>query len=138
MRNARFSVYIPSLFLNNLSFAEREWWHGDPPPRNAPPPNTSAERRKRGYDIRVKAEHFAVGDWVFYHYPRRYQSRSPKWQKSYIGPYLVVRITEPVNCVLQKSAKSKPFVVYMDKLKRCYGSSLTSWLSIESTRDESS
>jgi len=54
----------------------------------------SAERRKRGYDVRVKTERFKVGDWVFYHYPRRFQSRSAKWQKS-IGPFLVVRVIEP-------------------------------------------
>jgi len=97
----------------------------------------SAERRKRGYDIRVKAEHFAVGDWVFYHCPRRYQSKSLKWQKSYIGPYLVVHITEPVNCVLQKSAKSKPFMMHVDKLKKCYGLTPTLWLTVVSTRDQS-
>ena len=96
----------------------------------------NAERRKRHYDIQVKAERFAVGDWVFYHYPRRYQSRSPKWQKSYVGPYLIVRVIEPSNCVLQKSAKSTPFVVHVDKLKRCYGATPISWLSTESTRNE--
>jgi len=89
----------------------------------------SAERRKRHYDVRVKTEPFKVGDWVFYHYPRRYQSRSAKWQKSYIGPYLVVRMIEPVNCVLQKTAKSKPFVVHVDKLKKCYGEAPESWVS---------
>ena len=89
----------------------------------------SAERRKRGYDVRVKAEQFKVGDWVFYHYPRRFQSRSAKWQKAYIGPYLVVRIIEPVNCVLQKTAKSKPFVAHVDKLKRCYRETPASWVS---------
>ena len=40
----------------------------------------SAERRKKEYDNKVKPEHFVIGDWVFYHYPRRYQSRSLKWQ----------------------------------------------------------
>ena len=81
----------------------------------------SAERRKKSYNIRVKAEQFQVGDWVYYHYPRRYQKKSPKWQKSYIGPYLATRMIAPVNYVLQRSAKSKPFVVHADKLKRCYG-----------------
>jgi len=89
----------------------------------------SAERRKKAYDVRVREQQFNVGDWVFYHYPRRYQSRSAKWQKAYIGPYLVVRIIEPVNCVLQKTAKSKPFVVHVDKLKKCYGETPTSWVS---------
>ena len=89
----------------------------------------SAERRKKSYDVKVKTEQFKTGDWVYYHYPRRYQSRSAKWQKSYIGPFLIVRVIEPVNCVLQKSAKSKPFVVHVDKLKICYGPTPTVWVS---------
>ena len=40
----------------------------------------SAERRKADYDIRVREEKFAVGSWVWLWYPRRYQSRSAKWQ----------------------------------------------------------
>ena len=89
----------------------------------------SAERRRKAYDVRVRTEEFKVGDWVFYHYPRRFQSRSAKWQKAYTGPYLVVRLIEPVNCVLQKSAKSKPFVVHLDKLKKCYGETPATWVS---------
>jgi len=92
----------------------------------------SAERRKRHYDVKVKSEQFEVGDWVYYYYPRRFQSKSAKWQRSYIGLYLIVRMIEPVNCVLQKSAKSKPFVVHIDKLKKYYGSTPTSWVSAES------
>jgi transposase InsO family protein len=46
----------------------------------------SAERRKATHDIRVKKEKFTVGEWVWYYYPRRYQHRSPKWQKHYAGP----------------------------------------------------
>ena len=38
-----------------------------------------AERRKKYFDLRVRPEKFSVGDWVFYHYPRRLQSRSLKW-----------------------------------------------------------
>jgi len=90
----------------------------------------SAERRKRIYDVKVKTEQFKVGDWVFYRYPRRFQSRSAKWQKSYTGPYLVVRVIEPVNCILQKSPKSKPFVVHVDKLKKCFGTTPTAWVSV--------
>ena len=72
----------------------------------------AAERRKKTYDIRVKEAVFRIGDWVWYHYPRRYQKKSPKWQKSYVGPYLIVREIVPVNYVLQKSARAKPFVVH--------------------------
>jgi transposase InsO family protein len=89
----------------------------------------AAERRKATYDIRVKRTEFGIGDWVWYYYPRRYQGRSPKWQKLYTGPYLVTRMIPPVNYVLQKSARSKPFVVHVDKLKRCYGDTPRNWMN---------
>jgi len=91
----------------------------------------SAERREKEYDVRVTPEQFKVGDWVYYHYPRRYQSRSAKWQKSYIGPYLMVRMIEPVNCVLQKSVNTRPFVVQVDKLKICHGETPVSWIACD-------
>ena len=62
--------------------------------------DVAAERRKATYDIRVKKMEFAVGDWVWYWYPRRYQRKSLKWQKNYIGPYMIVRVIEPGNYVL--------------------------------------
>ena len=95
----------------------------------------AAERRKATYDIRVKEVAFTVGDWVWYWYPRRYQGKSPKWQKSYTGPYLITRIIQPVNYVLQKTARSKPFVVHVDKLKKCYGVTPVSWLTTPVTED---
>ena len=78
-------------------------------------------------------DEFQRGDWVWYWYPRRYQGKSPKWQKSYTGPYLVIRIIEPVNYVLQKSARAKPFVVHADKLKKCIGTTPASWLAVPTT-----
>ena len=61
---------------------------------------SDAEARKHHYDLRVKSEQFKAGEWVYFHYPRRFKSKSFKWQKSYTGPYLIVRLIEPVNCVL--------------------------------------
>ena len=92
-------------------------------------------RRKSAYDIRVEDVKFSVGDWVWHWYPRKYNSKSPKWQKNYIGPYLITRLIEPMNCVLQKSAQSKPFFVRLDKLKKCYGLTPHSWLDSESSSD---
>ena len=94
---------------------------------------TGAERRKQTYDTRVRAESFKVGEWVWYHYPRRYQQKSPKWQKNFIGPYLIIREIPPVNFVLQRSRTSKPFVVHTDKIKRCYGDTPESWLPSDPT-----
>jgi len=96
----------------------------------------AAERRKATYDLNVKKTDLSVGDWVWYHYPRRYKSRSPKWQKHYTGPYLITRMIEPVNCVLQKSQRAKAFVVHIDKIKKCYDNTPVSWLSEPLQSDE--
>jgi len=92
----------------------------------------AAERRKNTYDIRVRKAEHSVGDWVWYHYPRRYRFKSHKWQKNFTGPFLVVRAIEPVNFVLQKTQRSKPFVVHADKIKRCFGPTPVSWLPLAS------
>ena len=91
----------------------------------------AAQRRKTTYDIRVRQQQFGVGDWVWYWYPRRYPLKSPKWQKGYTGPYLVVRKIEPVNFVLRKSPRAKPFVVHVNKLKKCFSPTSLSWINTE-------
>ena len=47
--------------------------------------------------------------------------KSLKWQKCYTGPYLITRKIQPVNYVLQKSERAKPFVVHLNKLKQRRG-----------------
>jgi len=89
---------------------------------------SAAERRKDTYDIKVREKNLDVGDWVWYWYPRKFTGRSFKWQRSYAGPYLIVRKIEPVNFVIQKSQKAKPFVVHANKLKKCMSVAPVSWL----------
>ena len=93
----------------------------------------AAERRKMTYDARVKSKEFAVGDFVWYYYPRRYTGKSPKWQMMYTGPHLIVRKIPPSNYVIQRSARATTQVVHADKLKFCYGETPKSWLRSEST-----
>ena len=88
----------------------------------------SAERRKKDYDLRVNKRSFDVGDWVWYYCPKRVTGRSPKWQRYFSGPYLVVRVIDPVNLVLQRNSKAKTFVVHNDKVKRFQGEPPRSWL----------
>jgi len=87
----------------------------------------AASRRKRYYDIRVKDRDFQPGMWVWYYYPRRYPRKSPKWQKTYIGPYIIVSVLPPSNDVLQKSKKSSLFVAHFDKLKVFHGTAPADW-----------
>ena len=87
----------------------------------------AACRRKRYYDIRVKDRDFQPRMWVWYYYPRRYPRKSPKWQKTYIGPYLILSVLPPSNAVLQKSKESSSFLPHFDKLKVSHGTALADW-----------
>src|SRR5437867_10418383 len=77
----------------------------------------SGLRMKKYYDMRVRPQIFRKGVWVWFYGPRRYQRKSPKWQKMYSGPYLIIRTLDPVNVVLQKSRNSQAFVTHIDKIK---------------------
>ena len=88
----------------------------------------SAERNKQYYDMRVRPQKYSVGTWVYYYSPRRYVGKSPKWQRCYSGPYLVVKVMDPVNVILQLSRRSQPFVTHIDKVNTCSGSTPASWL----------
>lgn len=76
----------------------------------------TAERMKRQYDLRVRPQKFRRGQWVLYYNPCRIQGRQQKWQRKF-SPYLVVKELPPVNYLVQKSKRSRPFVAHVDKLK---------------------
>ena len=88
----------------------------------------NAERMKDRYDMRVRPDAFTVGQWVWYYSPRRYRGRSPKWQRCYAGPYLVVAKRDQRNYVIQLRKRSQPFTVHVDKLKAVLGDTPESWL----------
>ena len=90
----------------------------------------NAERSKHYYDMNVKEQKYSVGSWVYYYSPRRYVGRSPKWHCSYSGPFLVVKVLDPVNLILQQSKRSQPFVTHVDKVKTCKGSNPKNWLTV--------
>jgi transposase InsO family protein len=95
----------------------------------------AAEKSKKYYDLRVKSAEYSVNQWVWHYSPRRYVKRSPKWQRMYDGPYLVIRVINAVNYVIQKSPKSIPFVTHIDKLKPCLGNTPVSWLKFDGSAD---
>ena len=45
-----------------------------------------------------------------------------QWRRQYEGPYLVTRILSPLTVEIQRSAKSPPKKVHIDKLKDFVGS----------------
>jgi len=82
--------------------------------------NASSARSKNYYDVHTRPKSLRVGEWVWFYSPRRYAGRSPKFQRNYSGPFLVVRQLGPVLYVVQKSPRSKEIVVHADKLKPCH------------------
>ena len=89
----------------------------------------AAERRKKYYDTKVSGAELQVGTWVWYHYQRRKQGLSPKWQSYYTGPYLIIKVLSAQNMVIQKTRKSVPFVVHRDKVKPCYAVDQAPWVA---------
>jgi len=79
--------------------------------------HTAATRTKKYYDLRVRPLKYKVGDWVYFFSPRNYPGRQDKWRRKFSGPYLVIKTLGPVNVLLQKSPRSKPFSVHIDKVK---------------------
>jgi hypothetical protein len=77
----------------------------------------AADRSKRYYDLRVRPQRYSIGDWVYYFNPRKYIGRQDKWSRKFGGPYLVVGVPGPVNLMLQRSRRAKPFCTHVDKVK---------------------
>lgn len=63
---------------------------------------------------------FSEGQSVYYFNPRRYCGRADKWSRKYTGPFRIIKVLTPVNLLLQKNPRSKPFVTHVDKVKLCY------------------
>jgi len=60
---------------------------------------------------------YKAGDWVYFYNPRKFAGRQDKWTRKFSGPYLVVKPLGPVNLLLQRSKRQRPFTVHIDKVK---------------------
>ncbi len=81
---------------------------------------------KRYHDVRMKRYH-DVPVWLYN--PHRKKGLTPKVQKPWEGPYLVIkRIIDLVYCI-QLSPCSRPKVVHMERLWGYQGEDPPSWLS---------
>jgi hypothetical protein len=76
------------------------------------------ERTKRRYDAIVTQKAFGVNGFVWYYYQRRYQGRSSKWRRYYVGPYRVEKILNDVNYLIRKTTISKAIVSHVDMLRK--------------------
>jgi len=81
--------------------------------------------------MRVKPAVYSVGDWVYYFGSLHRVGRSPKWQRFYSGPILVMEKLGSVNLRIQRSPRANPMVVHVDKVKHCMGTTPVSWLDTD-------
>jgi hypothetical protein len=85
------------------------------------------ERMKRSYDANVRLKAFVPSQFVLYYYPRRVKGRSPKWSRSYTGPFRIESAINDVNFVLRKTPRSRPIITHVDKLRKYYGQPPACW-----------
>lgn len=95
----------------------------------------AAERQKKYYDLRVRPKEYQEGDWVWVFQPRRQKGLSPKWHNFFTGPFRIIQYLGPVNLKVQKSPRSKPLVVHVDKVKKCYTPPPEEWREIDTMLD---
>ena len=88
----------------------------------------SANRQKKNYDHRVHCDKFAVGDFVWLLFSIRKKGLSPKLQRRWIGPFLVISVLSDCFDRIQKSPRCKAKVVHRDRLTRYLGKEAKSWL----------
>jgi hypothetical protein len=98
--------------------------------------HAASSRSKRCYDTHVKKRKLKPNMWVWSYSPRKFVGRSPKWQRNFSGPFLIIRQFGPVLFVIQGSKRSKELIVDADKLKPYLGEKIPSWLNQESTDAE--
>jgi len=81
---------------------------------------SNARRRKRHYDLRTRPQEYSIGSWVWVYVPRRRGGRYQKWRSLYQGPFRIDKQLGPVNYLVRRNERSRPWTVHVDKLKPCF------------------
>jgi hypothetical protein len=87
----------------------------------------SGRRQKRNYDRSVQGSPFTKGQFVWLHNTQRKPRLSKKLMLPWEGPYLIVTVLSDVTCRIQKTTRSKPKVVHVDRMKLYEGPELKGW-----------
>jgi hypothetical protein len=77
----------------------------------------SAESSSNWYNRKVKPPEFSVGSEVYVYCPRRFKSRTPKWQSFYKATGVVERKLNDVSYVISSQSWKQLRIVHVDKLK---------------------
>ena len=86
----------------------------------------SQMRQKRDYDLKLKVQTYEVGDLVYKLDSAKKVGQSPKLQKIWKGPFLIVQVISPI--LFKVSDKKKTYVLHHDRLKPCEDRDVPLWL----------
>ncbi|KAJ8940117.1 hypothetical protein NQ318_009831 [Aromia moschata] len=75
-----------------------------------------SNRSKNRYDARANTEGFHEDDEVWLYNPARKKERCPKLQKSWEGPYKIIKRLKDVVYMIQRGPRAKMKVVHLDRL----------------------
>jgi len=76
------------------------------------------QRMKERYDGSVKPKHFVENEEILLFDPQKKRGQFTKWSVTWVGPFVVKKRLNDYNYVIQKMAKSRPFVVHVDRMHR--------------------
>ena len=94
---------------------------------------TSANRQKRGYDVRANENPYEPGDLVWTMNKSRKKGRSPKLQMRWLGPLVVLRRLNDVTYQVKMNEKDVKIIHY-DLLKPYEGRDVPRWVRIARER----
>ena len=93
---------------------------------------SNSDRMKARYDLKANERHFAIGEKVWLYNPRRTKGISPKLQKDWEGPYIVVTRINDVVYRIGKGPRLRK-IVHLNRLAPYQGDAA---IPEESARDE--
>ena len=85
-------------------------------------------RQKRLYDRGKTEDRFKAGDLVWQRTTVRTKGKSPKLQKKWRGPHMIVERYSDVTYLVAESAVKSPKVVHYDRLKKYQGNKRPVWM----------
>lgn len=74
----------------------------------------AAERQKLRYDKNCIVRKFSVGQWVWVLHPAELKT---KFGRAWKGPFLIIKVLNDVNYVIQQKPESKLITVHVDHVK---------------------
>lgn len=88
----------------------------------------SSRRQKKVYDRKAHAHELTVGQFVWCYNSARTKGLSPKLQRRWKGPFLIIHRLSDVVYRIQAKNRGKKMVVHADRLKPYLGEPLASWI----------